>query len=82
MRSLFIALRGRFPEDRYKHFCSPVRILDLCLQFKISEEEINEIELEILTIQIDMTMLYNMVGFPHREPARVLSAQRFDENHK
>ena len=46
--SLFIApivLRGRFPEDRYyKHFCSLVRILNLCLQFEISEEDIDEIE--------------------------------------
>jgi hypothetical protein len=49
--SLFIAptvLRGRFPEDcYYKHFCSLVRILNLCLQFEISEEDINEIELGI-----------------------------------
>jgi len=46
--SLFIAptvLQGCFPEDHYyKHFCSLVRILNLCLQFKISEEDINEIE--------------------------------------
>jgi len=46
--SLFIAptvLRGRFPENRYyKHFCSLIRILNLCLQFEISEEDINEIE--------------------------------------
>jgi hypothetical protein len=49
--SLFIAptvLRGRFLEDRYyEHFCSLVRILNLCLQFEISEEDINEIELGI-----------------------------------
>ena len=38
-------LRGRFPKDRYyKHFCSLVRILNLCLQFEISEEDIIEIE--------------------------------------
>ena len=46
--SLFIApavLRGRFPKDcYYKHFCSLVRILNLCLQFETSEEDINEIE--------------------------------------
>ena len=48
MWSLFIAptvLRGRFPEARYyKHFCALVRILNLCLQFEISDEDINEIE--------------------------------------
>ena len=51
MWSLFIAptvLRGRFPKDHYfVHFCSLVRILNLCLQFEISEEEIGEIELGI-----------------------------------
>jgi hypothetical protein len=55
--SLFIAptvLRGRFPEDRYyKHFCSLVRILNLCLQFEISEEDINEIELGIREWVVD-----------------------------
>jgi len=49
--SLFIAptvLQGHFPEEcYYKHFCSLVRILNLCLQFQISDEEINEIELGI-----------------------------------
>jgi len=48
MWSLFIAptmLQCRFPDEHYyKHFCSLVRILNLCLQFKISEEEIDEIE--------------------------------------
>jgi len=57
MWSLFIApiiLRGRFPEDcYYKHFCSLVRILDLCLQFKISEEDIDEIELGIRKWVVD-----------------------------
>jgi len=46
--SLFIAptmLRHHFPDEcYYKHFCSLVRILNLCLQFKISKEEIDEIE--------------------------------------
>ena len=46
--SLFIAptvLRCRFPQEcYYKHFCSLVKILNLCLQFKISEKEIKEIE--------------------------------------
>ena len=46
--SLFIAptvLRGRFPDDScHKHFCSLVRVLNLCLQFEISEEDIDEIE--------------------------------------
>jgi hypothetical protein len=55
--SLFIAptvLRGRFPEDRYyKHFCSLVRILNLCLQFEISEEDINDIELGIREWVVD-----------------------------
>ena len=45
---LITVLRGRFPEGRYyKHFCFLVRILNLCLQFEISEEDINEIELGI-----------------------------------
>jgi len=55
--SLFIAptvLRGRFPDDRYyKHFCSLVRILNLCLQFEISEEDIEEIELGIRKWVVD-----------------------------
>ena len=46
--SLFVAptvLRGRFPDDcYYKHFCSLVKILNLCLQFEISEEDIDKIE--------------------------------------
>ena len=46
--SLFIAptvLRRRFPEDcYYKHFCSLLRILNLCLQFEISKKDIDEIE--------------------------------------
>ena len=49
--SLFIAptvLQGHFPEERYyKHFCFLVRILNLCLQFQISDKEINKIELGI-----------------------------------
>jgi hypothetical protein len=55
--SLFIApivLKDRFPEDRYyKHLCSLVRILNLCLQFEISDEDINEIELEIRKWVVD-----------------------------
>jgi len=47
-------LRGRFPEEHYyKHFCSLVRILNLCLQFQISDEEINEIELGIRQWVVD-----------------------------
>ena len=46
--SLFIAptvLRDRFPDESYyEHFCSLVRILNLCLQFEISKKDINEIE--------------------------------------
>jgi len=46
--SLFIAptvLRCRFPKEcYYKHFCSLLRILNLCLQFKISKKDINEIK--------------------------------------
>ena len=46
--SLFIAptmLQCCFPNEHYyQHFCSLVRILNLCLQFEISKEEINEIE--------------------------------------
>jgi hypothetical protein len=55
--SLFIApivLKDRFPEDRYyKHFCSLVRILNLCLQFEISDEDISEIELGIRKWVVD-----------------------------
>jgi len=55
--SLFIAptvLRGRFPEDRYyTHFCSLVEILNLCLQFEISDEDIKEIELGIRKWVVD-----------------------------
>ena len=55
--SLFIAptvLRGRFPDDRYyKHFCSLVKILNLCLQFEISEGDIEEIELGICKWVVD-----------------------------
>ena len=46
--SLFIAptvLWGCFPEVRYyEHFCSLVKILNLCLQFEISEKDIDKIE--------------------------------------
>jgi Transposase family tnp2 len=55
--SLFIAptvLQGRFPEGRYHtHFCSLVKILNLCLQFEISEKDINEIELGIRKWVVD-----------------------------
>jgi len=55
--SLFIAptvLRHRFPEEHYyNHFCSLVRILNLCLQFETSEEDINEIELGIRKWVVD-----------------------------
>ena len=51
MWSLFIGptvLRGRFPDDRYyNHFCSLVKILNLCLQFEISGEDIEDIDLGI-----------------------------------
>ena len=50
--SLFIAptmLQHRFPEDQYyKHFCSLLRILNLCLQFEISEKDINEMSREFV----------------------------------
>ena len=46
--SLFITptiLQHHFPKEQYyKHFCSLVRILNLCLQFKISKKDIKEIE--------------------------------------
>ena len=49
--SLFIAptvLQDHFPEERYyKHFCSLVRILNLCLQFEISKKDIKDIKLGI-----------------------------------
>jgi len=55
--SLFITptvLQGHFPKERYyKHFCSLVRILNLCLQFQISNEKINEIELGICQWVVD-----------------------------
>ena len=51
VRSLFIAptvLQNRFPEEcYYKHFCSLVGILNLCLQFKISKKDIDDIKLGI-----------------------------------
>ena len=57
MWSLFIAptvLWDRFPEAwYYKHFCSLVRILNLCLQFEISKEEINEIKTGICQWVVD-----------------------------
>ena len=57
MWSLFIAptvLRRRFPEERYyKHFCSLVGIFNLCLQFEIIEEDIDEIESGIRTWVVD-----------------------------
>jgi len=55
--SLFIAptvLQRRFPNEHYyQHFCSLVRILNLCLQFEISKEEINKIELGICEWVVD-----------------------------
>ena len=46
--SLFITptvLQCRFSEEHYyKHFCSLVRILNLCLQFEISKEDISKIK--------------------------------------
>jgi len=55
--SLFIAptvLRDRFPKAwYYKHFCSLVRILNLCLQFEISKKDIDEIELGIHSWVVD-----------------------------
>jgi len=66
MWSLFIAptvLRGRFRDDRYyKHFCSLVRILNLCLQFEISDEDIDEIESGIRKWVVD----YELCVFPFR----------------
>jgi len=64
MWSLFIApsiLRGRFPDDHYyEHFCSLVKILNLCLQFEISEADIDEIESEIRKWVVD----YERCVFP------------------
>ena len=55
--SLFIAptvLRGRFPDDRYyEHFCSLVKILNLCLQFEISDKDIDGIESGIRKWMVD-----------------------------
>ena len=55
--SLFIAptmLQCHFPDERYyQHFCSLVRILNLCLQFEISKEEINKIKLGICEWVVD-----------------------------
>jgi len=57
MWSLFIAptmLQGRFPKDcYYNHFCSLIRILNLCLQFEISKEDINDIESGIYKWVVD-----------------------------
>jgi len=55
--SLFIAptvLQDHFPKAwYYKHFCSLVRILNLCLQFEISKKDIDEIELGIRSWVVD-----------------------------
>jgi len=55
--SLFIAptvLQCCFPKEcYYKHFCSLIRILNLCLQFEISKEELNEIESGICQWVVD-----------------------------
>ena len=55
--SLFIAptvLRHHFPEDHYyNHFCSLIRILNLCLQFEISENDIDEIKSGICKWVVD-----------------------------
>ena len=55
--SLFIAptvLQHHFPDEcYYQHFCSLIRILNLCLQFEISKEEINKIELGIHELVVD-----------------------------
>ena len=68
--SLFIAptvLRGRFPEDRYyDHFCSLVRILNLCLQFEISEEDVNEIESGIRDWVVDYEQSVHFFSFLKR----------------
>jgi len=55
--SLFIAptvLQNCFPEERYyKHFCSLVGILNLCLQFEISEKDIDDIKSGICKWVVD-----------------------------
>ena len=55
--SLFIAptvLQHHFPKEHYyMHFCSLVRILNLCLQFEISKEDINAIESGICKWVVD-----------------------------
>jgi hypothetical protein len=57
MWSLFItpiALQHRFPKKcYYKHFCSLIRILNLCLQFKICKKDIDKIELGICKWVVD-----------------------------
>jgi hypothetical protein len=46
--TLFVAptlLRGRFLSDvYYEHFCSLVSILNLCLQYEISDDDLDKIE--------------------------------------
>ena len=71
MWSLFIAptvLRGRFPEDHYyNHFCSLVRILNLCLQFEITEEDVNKIELGIRDWVVDYEQYVYSFSFQRDE---------------
>jgi hypothetical protein len=69
--SLFIAptvLQGCFPKNcYYDHFCSLVRILNLCLQFEISEEDVNEIELGIHDWVVDYEQSVHSFSFPKRQ---------------
>jgi hypothetical protein len=40
-----ILLQGRFPNDKYyHHFCTLVNIIKKCLQFTITDEEIDELQ--------------------------------------
>jgi hypothetical protein len=55
--TLFVAptlLRGQFrSESYYKHFCSLVSILNLCLQYEISDDDLNKIESGIVKWVLD-----------------------------
>ena len=85
--SLFITptvLRRRFPEERYyKHFCSLIRILNLCLQFEISKEDINEIESGIHNWVVDYERCVPPPPFvSEKSKADLIHASRLYYRHK
>jgi hypothetical protein len=66
--TLFVAptlLRGRFPSDSYyKHFCSLVSILNLCLQYEISDDDLNKIESGVVKWVLDYERFVTLFHLP------------------